>query len=298
MKRDDEMKSVIIPKGIFEMGDAFNEGVPFDYETPTQLLMIDAFEMDETPVTNQAFQQFIEATGYVTEAEKFGWSYVFYMLIPEEERTVWQSVPQTPWWLCVDGATWKTPEGAGSNIYNRMDHPVVHVSRNDAIAYCQWAGKRLPTEAQWEYAARANSTTRFPWGDELVMDNQYMANTWQGNFPRENEATDGYVGTAPVYTYTPNVFGLYQMIGNTWEWCANPSDMLLSQFTKLSADDIWENHVAPSDADYAIRGGSFLCHHTYCKRYRVAARNHNSGSSTSSNTSFRCIRVISNDEVG
>lgn len=286
------MKSITIPKGEFIMGDAFNEGVPFDYETPVQSIAIEAFRMDDTPVTNAAFKQFIDATGYVTDAEKFGWSYVFYLLVPEEKRTQFQSVPQTPWWLCVEGATWQTPEGEGSDIINRMDYPVVHVSRNDAIAYCQWAGKRLPTESEWEYAARAHTTTRFPWGDELTLGDQQMANTWQGDFPRTNDALDGYVGTAPVYTYAPNGFGLYQMIGNVWEWCANPSDMMVSDFNRLTPQDIWEHHQTANDADYAIRGGSFLCHHTYCKRYRVAARNHNSASASSSNMSFRCVQDI------
>ncbi|MCW6666258.1 formylglycine-generating enzyme family protein [Aerococcaceae bacterium NML190938] len=283
-------KEIQIKGHVFNMGDQYQEGVPFDRESPVCEVEIQDFMICDTPVTNAEFQKFIVETGYVTDAEKFGWSSVFYLLIPEIHRGEYTMLGRTPWWLAVEGAKWDKPEGPSSNIVDRMDHPVVHVSRNDALAYCKWAGMRLPTEAEWEFAARGGNTQRFPWGDELEPNGQFMANTWQGDFPNENTQKDGYLGTAPVYTYSANNYGLYQMIGNVWEWCSNPSGISLNTFNIKSAEDFWKENETYSDSEYAIRGGSFLCHASYCNRYRVAARNANTASSTSSNLGFRCVK--------
>ncbi len=194
--------------------------------------------------------------------------------------------------MVVEGAKWNNPEGFGSDIESRMNHPVVHVSRNDAIAYCKWAGLRLPTESEWEYAARGGVQTRYPWGNELVPNGEFMANTWQGEFPKENSLEDGYLGTAPVHQFEPNHFGLYQMIGNVWEWCSNPGKIYLEEFNKKSPQIFWEENKSVNDNEFAIRGGSFLCHDSYCNRYRVAARNANSASSSSSNLGFRVVKDI------
>lgn len=174
-----------------------------------------------------------------------------------------------------------------------MDHPVVHVSRNDALAYCAWADKRLPTEAEWEYAGRAgHDHRRFPWGDDLEEGGKHHANTWQGEFPYENTAEDGYVGTAPAKSFSPNDYGLYQMIGNVWEWCLNPGRIDLSEFQEKTSFDFFKENYQPSQDVYALKGGSFLCHHSYCQRYRLAGRNANTGHSSTSNTGFRCVRDI------
>lgn len=284
------MNTVMIPEGRFLMGDAFQEGNVFDNESPQQWVDVAPFALADTPVTNAEFQRFVAETHYVTEAEKFGWSFVFHLLLDPSQR--YQNGKAISWWVPVEGACWHRPEGMGSHIEDRMDHPVVHVSRNDAVQYCLWADLRLPTEAEWEFAARAGTTTRFPWGDELVQHGHHHANLWQGTFPVENTREDGYLGTAPVKTFRPNRFGLYQMIGNVWEWCANPAKVALTAFTQLTPQEFWQNHQGLSDADYAIRGGSFLCHCSYCNRYRVAARHRNTGQSSSSNLSFRCVRDI------
>ncbi|MBJ8325889.1 formylglycine-generating enzyme family protein [Streptococcus pacificus] len=286
------MKEIKIVGGQFMMGDSYNEGVPIDHEFPPQLVKVQNFIIHDTPVTNESFSKFIEETDYKTDAEKYGWSSVFYQLIPEEKRFSYPSMPESPWWLAVEGARWNQPEGIGSSIYDRLDHPVVHVSRNDALAYCAWAKMRLPTEAEWEFAARAGTVGRFPWGEELEKDGEFMANTWQGQFPMVNTQEDGFVGTAPVYSFKPNQFGLYQMIGNVWEWCSNPYQASLTVFNEQTSEQIWNNHQKESDEFFAIRGGSFLCHFSYCNRYRVAARNGTSATSTSSNMGFRCVKSI------
>lgn len=174
-----------------------------------------------------------------------------------------------------------------------MDHPVVHVSRNDAIAYCQWAGLRLPTEAEWEVAAKGGTEYEcYPWGEEFLVDGQYQCNIWQGNFPVENTLVDGYGNTAPVRTFEPNGYGLYQVVGNIWEWCVNPRGIPLSAFNQLQGNEFWQKLQTIDDAPYAIKGGSFLCHDSYCNRYRITARNGNTGMSSSNNMGFRCARTI------
>ncbi len=280
------MKLVSITGGAFRMGTDDNKGFPEDYEGPSTMVNVPSFEIADTPITNKEFKEFIDDTGYVTTAEQKGCSFVFGKLLDEEEKSKSQHVLGTPWWFLVPGADWAHPYGPKSNLNNLWDHPVVHVSLKDALAYCDWSETHLPTEAEWEYAARAGTTSEFPWGDSLTEDNTYHANTWQGKFPEVNSLDDGYLATAPVYNYEPNNWGLYQVIGNVWEWCRNPRYTLFEDFNS-NEFIVNKNKLV---GEYAIRGGSFLCHSCYCNRYRVAGRNGVDHESTSSHLSFRCIK--------
>jgi formylglycine-generating enzyme required for sulfatase activity len=247
---------------------------------------LDSFYIGITTVTNLQFAEFIKATGYQTDAERYGWSFVFYGLLSEKIKdTHPQVAAQTPWWCAIPGAMWSKPEGEDSHIEERMDHPVVHVSWNDANAYCKWAGKRLPTEAEWEYAARGGLIhKKFPWGDELLPEGKHRCNIWQGDFPAYNSLDDGYLGTAPVKSFEPNGFGLYNTSGNVWEWC---NDWFSPDFHKTENRN---NPTGPMKGESKVmRGGSFLCHHSYCNRYRVAARSSNTVDSSTSNIGFRCV---------
>ena len=279
------MEFVQIPAGKFLMGDSTHQGFVEDSEGPAVEKEVHAFEMAKAPVTNAEFLEFVQATGYQTLAERLGDSYVFHLLLPEEKRENYPHVTASPWWKVVPNAYWAQPFGEGSSIEGIEDHPVVHIALEDAIAYCRWAKVQLPTEVQWEYAARAMSTSAYPWGEELVPESGYHANTWQGDFPNTNDALDGFVGTAPVYSFEPNDFGLYQMIGNVWEWCSHPRGIVLP----LVEERISLDSIKPS-GEFAIRGGSFLCHCSYCNRYRVAARNGVFVTSTTSHMGFRCVR--------
>lgn len=260
---------IFIPGSTFLMGSEDDDINLYDHESPIREVKVHSFYIDPTPATNAQFKNFVEETNYKTDAENFGWSYVFHLFVSEETaKQVSQTPPNTPWWGVVHGADWKHPEGPDSSIEDRLDHPVVHVSWNDANAYCQWAGKRLLTEEEWEYAARGGLVQkRFPWGDDLTPNGNHMCNIWQGNFPFLNTADDGYKGTSPVKTFPSNDFGLYSIAGNTWEWCAN-------NFS--------------NDQTKAMRGGSYLCHSSYCNRYRVAARTSNTADSSTGNIGFRC----------
>jgi formylglycine-generating enzyme required for sulfatase activity len=272
--------------GRFLMGTEGPDGFVQDGEGPIRDVELTPFAIDRTTVTNTEFTAFIESTGYRTEAEVFGWSFVFYKLLAEE---VFASHPQVaagaPWWCAVSGACWNHPGGPRTDICGIMDHPVVHVSWNDAVAYCQWAGKRLPTEAEWEYAARGGlEQKRFPWGDELLPAGEHRCNIWQGQFPDLNTLEDGYLGTAPARSFKPNAFGMYNMAGNVWEWC---QDWFSPDFHRSGPR---RNPIGPAHADARVlRGGSFLCHHSYCNRYRVAARYKNTPDSSTSNIGFRCV---------
>ncbi|WP_413408501.1 formylglycine-generating enzyme family protein [Paenibacillus amylolyticus] len=271
--------------GDFCMGTDGNEGFAEDGEGPARKVWISPFYLDRYAVTNAQFQDFIRDTRYKTEAEKFGNSFVFYLLLASDQRRNRATmVAQTPWWHVIEGANWMHPEGKGSDLEERMNHPVVHVSWNDALAYCEWAGKRLPTEAEWEYAARGGLfQARYPWGDELTPDGKHMCNIWQGEFPTNNDALDGYVGTAPVDEYEPNGYGIYNMAGNVWEWCVDVFNPYYHQQTpNINPLENGRGHV------HSMRGGSYLCHDSYCNRYRVAARNKNTPDSSSGNVGFRC----------
>lgn len=275
---------VRLPGGTFAMGDGFSEGYEADGETPVHQVTLEPFWIDETAVTNAAFAAFVKATNYVTEAEKFAVSAVFHLAVAAGPGDIIGRADRTPWWLAIRGADWRHPEGPRSNIADRPNHPVVHTSWADARTYCEWAGKRLPTEAEWEYAARGGlHGARFPWGDDLTPRGRWNCNIWQGAFPTHNTLEDGHLTTAPVKSYRSNGHGLWNTAGNVWEWCAD----------WFSAD--YYTHSPETDprgpdhgTDRVMRGGSFLCHHTYCHRYRVAARSHNTPDSSSANIGFRC----------
>lgn len=276
-----------LPGGKFLMGTNDKEGFSDDGEGPVREITLDSFYINATTVTNLQFYDFINATGYKTDAERYGWSFVFYGLLSDEARDAHPEVAaQAPWWCAIPGARWNKPEGKDSNIEERMDHPVVHVSWNDAQAYCKWAGKRLPTEAEWEYAARGGlSQKKFPWGDELLPGGEHRCNIWQGTFPNYNSLDDGYLGTAPARSFQANDFGLYNVAGNVWEWC---NDWFSRDFHKSGPR---KNPTGPNGGEAKVmRGGSFLCHHSYCNRYRVAARSSNTIDSSTSNMGFRCVR--------
>ncbi|MCM3763896.1 formylglycine-generating enzyme family protein [Neobacillus niacini] len=275
---------VTLPGGEFIMGTDDAVGFNADGEGPARKVIVEPFAIDRYAATNQQFNEFVAETNYVTEAERYGWSFVFHMLVSDTvKKSVTQSVMGTPWWLVVEGASWKHPEGPDSSIADRMDHPVVHVSWNDALAYCRWSGKRLPTEAEWEYAARGGLEGKiYPWGDELLLAGEHQCNIWQGNFPVENTLEDGYLATAPVHSFQPNGYGLYNVVGNVWEWCSD----------WFSAQHLHEPTGNPAELSEGtakvMKGGSYLCHHSYCNRYRVAARTQNTPDSSAGNIGFRC----------
>lgn len=255
--------------------------IPGDGEGPARSARLNRFGMAAAAVTNGEFEAFVAATGYRTTSEELGWSHVFSGLL-DNGRTV-PSVSELPWWSAVDGACWKHPEGPGSSVAERMDHPVVHVSWRDAGACARWAGGRLPTEAEWEHAARGNlPDARFPWGDEEPTDTDIRCNIWQGRFPYRNSCADGHYGTAPVYWGEPNTAGLYNMAGNVWEWTADAF-----RIRSARSDAKNRNATASQHGEKVAKGGSFLCHRSYCYRYRIAARSSMSPDSATSNLGFR-----------
>ena len=291
----DRMNMKEISGGNFIMGNSKSKGFAIDHEGPTTLINVLPFYISETTVTNKQFSIFVNETGFKTEAERLGRSFVFQVLLSKDrtknrEKKIDCCKTELDWWVDLEGANWKHPEGFHSNIENRMDHPVVHITWNDARAYCEWVGGRLPTEAEWEYAARGSLKEKeYAWGDDLTPDGKHYCNIWQGEFPNINTEEDGYYGTAPVKTYEPNGYGLYQVAGNVWEWCLNPARIPLDFFKRYPLSVFLEATQGYHEEYMAQRGGSFLCHHSYCNRYRVAARNGNTGNSASSNCSFRYV---------
>ncbi len=253
-----------------------------DGEGPERKVWLQDFHLEVEAVTVARFADFIEATGHVTESERFGMSAVFSPLL-KNQALVTGGVVNTPWWTRVDGASWKEPEGPGSSIEERLDHPVTHVSWHDAAAFAAWVGGRLPNEAEWEHAARGgNQKRRYPWGNEEPSDTRIFCNIWQGQFPRHNTLADGFFATAPARSFEPSEAGFYNLAGNVWEWTADSFKVRsLSKAAKL------RNDQAKKSADKVLKGGSFLCHESYCYRYRIAARMGLSPDSASSNMGFR-----------
>jgi formylglycine-generating enzyme len=239
-----------------------------DGEGPSRLVRLRPFTIDPFAVTNEYFGLFVEATGYRTEAERIGWSAVFFDFVLETARGV-PSAAGASWWRKTLGADWRHPEGPASSIAGRFDHPVVHVSYNDAQAFADWAGGRLPTEAEWEYAAQGGiQEAKFPWGNREPDETEFLpCNIWQGTFPAQNTLADGYAGTAPVTAFAPNCFGLYNMIGNTWEWCKD--SFRIASLARAAKE---RNAIARETGQRVAKGGSYLCHRSYCYRYRIAAR--------------------------
>ena len=277
-----------VPGGEFLMGTDGDYGFAADGEGPVHPVKLAPFLIDATGVTNEQFNAFVNATGYKTESEKFGWSFVFFghLSASQQATAVRLRVLGSEWWCRVDGATWRHPEGPGSTIKQRWAHPVVQVAWTDACAYAAWAGKRLPTEAEWECAARGGLVQRrFPWGDELEPGGKHLMNVWQGTFPTHNTAADGFDGPAPAKSFKPNAYGLYQMTGNVWEWCWDWFD---PGFYRVSPP---ADPTGPATGERRVmRGGSYLCHASYCNRYRTDARSSNTPDSAATNIGFRCVR--------
>ncbi len=269
--------------GRFEMG-THDKFFPEDGEGPPRRVRVKPFAISDTAVCNADFARFVDETGYVTDAEQFGWTYVFMGLLQTPEAH--EPLPGLEWWRKVDGAAWHAPQGPGTTWRNAADHPVVHVSHRDASAYAAWVGGRLPTEAEWEFAALGGlEQARFPWGDAEPDDAGFQpCNIWQGRFPHHDTGADGYAGTAPVRSFDPNGYGLFNMCGNTWEWTADRHRVRSLKKAARAAQA--EAQATPS---YTVKGGSFLCHKSYCYRYRIAARSFNTPDSTTSHTGFRVV---------
>ncbi len=284
--RDEVLPGVALlalPGGEFTMGTDSSEGFAADGEGPSRRVRVSPFRIAPTTVTNQAFAEFVRATQYVTEAERIGHSYVFHLQLPAARCALSPEAPGLRWWRVVEHACWQRPEGPGSHIHTRPGHPVVHVSWNDAQAYCQWAGARLPTEAQWEYAARGgHDGRRLPWGDALAPGGEVRCNTWQGQAFPDAPAAHWQPGPVAADAFAPNDFGLHNVCGNVWEWC---TDTFLPDYHRATAAD--DPLDLRESGQRAMRGGSFLCHDSYCNRYRLAARSSNAPHSAASNIGFR-----------
>jgi len=309
---------VWVPGGEFAMGSDFRLARPD--EQPIHRVRVDGFWIDQTEVTNAEFREFVDATGYVTVAEKAPEVEEIMAQLPpgtpppKEEDLVAASLVFTPpdrpvplnnagaWWSWSPGADWRHPEGPDSSIEGRDDHPVVQVAWYDAVAYCEWAGKRLPTEAEWEYAARGGLDGEpFGWGDEPLSETDPQCNIWQGNFPNRNTEADGYVTAAPVKRFEPNGYGLYDMAGNVWEWTADwfRRDTYALRVKRLGEGAVAVNPKGPSKSfdptqpytpQRTTRGGSFLCSDSYCSSYRPSARMGCSPDTGLSHTGFRCVK--------
>lgn len=280
---------VPIPGGSFRMGSDRPDAFAGDGEGPVRSVFVSPFRIDATAVSNDAFRAFADATGYVTDGERWGWSFVFDGLIAPYARNhiIAGAVPGAPWWRPVAGASWRAPFGPGSDTGQLGDHPVVHMSWNDASAFAAWAGKRLPTEAEWERAARGGLDQQtYPWGDGLLPNGKPRMNIWQGIFPTHNDGTDGYLATAPVAAFAPNGFGLFNTSGNVWEWIA---DRWSATWHTAERRETRRDPAGPPHGDErVIRGGSYLCHASWCNRYRVAGRSHNTPDSSTGHMGFRC----------
>jgi sulfatase modifying factor 1 len=259
--------------------------LPQDGESPPRTARIGPFAIDPLAVTNAWFYAFVHATGYRTDAERYGWSLVFCAFVADAAAAM-EAANEFFWWRRVEGACWQRPEGPHSNLVGRLDHPVVHVSWNDAVSFAAWAGGRLPTEAEWEYAAAGGSHgARFPWGNREPDDSAFLpCNIWQGEFPTRNSGRDGFVGTAPADAFAPNGYGLFNMAGNTWEWCADA--FRVRSLTRAAKA---RNQQAERSKERLLKGGSYLCHRSYCYRYRIAARTGAAADSSTGHVGFRLV---------
>ncbi|MEZ5823548.1 MAG: formylglycine-generating enzyme family protein [Geminicoccaceae bacterium] len=257
--------------------------IPADGEGPRRQVRIRDFLIEPVTVSNERFARFVEATGYRTDSERFGWSFVFVGLLPEGFAPT-AAVVDVPWWRQVEGACWRHPLGPDSDLDGLGDHPVTHVSWNDAVAFAEWCGGRLTGEAEWEAAARGGRDgVVYPWGDAEPDDVSFTpCNIWQGNFPYENTGLDGWTATAPVRSFEPNGFGLFNMSGNVWEWCADAY-----RVRSLGRAARQRDAAARAERERVMKGGSFMCHRSYCHRYRIAARTGRSPDSAASHTGFR-----------
>jgi len=275
--------TVLIEAATFNMGTD-QPVFKADGEMPSREVKLKSFYLDVQEVSNNDFAKFVESKKYITEAETFGNSFVADFYLSDAVKAgISQAVADAPWWLPVSGANWRHPEGEGSDIIARGDHPVVHVSWNDAVKYCKWAGKRLPTEAEWEMACRNGKQNRlFPWGNKWKPKDQFFANIWTGEFPVLDDGTDGFAGTGPADMFPQTDSGLKNMIGNVWEWTED-------WWTTRHSSERSEDPVGPAGGtDKVKKGGSFMCHKEYCYRYRCAARSQNTPDSSAHNLGFRC----------
>jgi len=279
---------IALDGGEFTMGTDGDYGYVVDGEGPAHRVTLSPFAIGRCAVTNEQFAAFAAATGYRTEAELHGGSFVFAGLLPDDLPPT-QAVAAAPWWRAVEGAEWRHPEGPGSGLADRAEHPVVHVSWNDASAFCRWSGTRLPSEAEWEYAARGGlAGQRFPWGEELEPGGEHRMNVFQGSFPDENECADGYAGTAPATAFAPNGFGLHNVTGNVWEWAADRFDR-----NWYADSPPVDPRCEEGEGPRVMRGGSYLCHASYCNRYRVDARSSTAADGSTGNLGFRVARDLS-----
>lgn len=313
-KSKDNKNMVLIPGGVFSMG---GDGDGWKDEFPKHKVEIDSFWMDINEVTNNQFLEFVNSTGYITTAERnIDWNQMKKDLPPntpkpDDSYLVPSSLVFFPtsgavnlndvsqWWKFINGANWRQPQGPGSNIDGKGNHPVVHVSWYDAIAYCEWAGSRLPTEAEWEYASRGGIIdATFSWGNEDLNEGKLKANTWDGNFPYYNSKDDGFIYTADVRSFEPNGYGLFDMSGNVWEWCSDWYDenYYYSVSEILSINPQGPPKSYDSNEPYAqkkvSRGGSFLCHKSYCTGYRNSMRMKSTPDTSSMHTGFRTVRSL------
>ena len=274
------LRAVVIPGGEALIGTD-HPAIRQDGEGPARRARLKPFAMMETAVTNRMFHCFVEDTGYVTEAERIGWSFVFNAHIPAGSPAT-RGAMEAQWWRRVEGASWRLINGPGSKDAWHDDHPVVQVSWADARAFARWAGGRLPTEAEWEHAARGGlGDVAFPWGNQPPDDETFLpCNIWQGRFPDHNTAADGFGATAPAKSFAPNGFGLYNMCGNTWEWTAEP--FKIRSLTKAA-----RAQAQVMKGRKLLKGGSHLCHKSYCFRYRIAARTGTTPDTATTHQGFR-----------